>query len=80
MLQNVPVGRDPVKMLNSMSLICSRGRQTSRASRNLSPRFPSADNFQSRPQAAKSAAERSEAQTPSWTLSCLPKHGANASL
>ncbi len=27
----------------------------------------------------KSAAEPSEAQTPSWTLSCLPKHGANAS-
>ena len=79
MLQNVPVGRDPVKMLNSMSLICSRGRQTSRVSRNLSPRFPSAD-FSRAAQAAKSAAERSEAQTPSWTLSCLPKHGANASL
>jgi hypothetical protein len=28
----------------------------------------------------KSAAKRNEAQTPSWTLSCLPKHGANASL
>ena len=78
MLQNVPVGRDPVKMLNSMSLICSRGRQTSRASRNLSPRFPTA-HFSRAVQAAKSAAERSEAQTPSWTLSCLPKHGANAS-
>ena len=79
MLQNVPEGRDPVKMLNSMSLICSRGRQTSRESRNLSPRFPTADFFRAA-QAAKSAAERSEAQTPSWTLSCLPKHGANASL
>ena len=34
MLQNVPEGRNPVKMLNSMSLICSRGRQNSLASRN----------------------------------------------
>ena len=79
MLQNVPEGRDPAKMLNSMSLICSRGRQNSLASRNLSPRFPTAD-FSRAVQAAKSAAERSEAQTPSWTLSSLPKHGANASL
>ena len=79
MLQNVPEGRDPVKMLNSMSLICSRRRQNSLASRNLSTHFHSAD-FSRAAQAAKSAAERSEAQTPSWTLSCLPKHGANASL
>mgnify|MGYP007063539094 CR=1 FL=1 len=73
MLQNVSEGRDPVKMLNSMSLICSRRRQNSLASRNLSTHFHSAD-FSRAAQAAKSAAERSEAQTPSWTLSSLPKH------
>ena len=78
MLQNVPEGRDPVKMLNSMSLICSRRRQNSLASQNPLPHFTTTPTARAW-QAAKIGRRAIRGANAIMDAFLPPKHGANAS-